>query len=87
MLQIYSTVHDYTLRKINSQACITKIYHEGKPLPVGTFVLKPNFSHVYFSDEHKLPRIGPHKILDRLSDVTYELLSKDGFTFHTHRTH
>ena len=49
---------------------ITKTYHEGKPLPLGTFALKRNFSHVHFSDKLKPLRIGPYKILDRLSDVT-----------------
>ena len=74
MLQIYSTVHDHKLRKINSQAYITKTYHEGKPLPLETPVLKRNFPHVHFSDKLKPLRIGPYKILDGLSDVTYELL-------------
>ena len=32
-------------------------------------------------------RIGPYKILDRLSDVTYELLAQDGSTSHVHRNH
>ena len=36
VLQIYSTVYENTLRKINSHAYITKTYHEGKPLPIGT---------------------------------------------------
>ena len=36
MLQIYSTVYENTLRKINSHAYITKTYHEAKPLPFGT---------------------------------------------------
>ena len=74
MLQIYSIVHNYTLKKLNSQAYITKTYREGKPLPLGTFVLKRNFTHVHFSDKLKPLRIGAYKILDRLSDVTYELL-------------
>ena len=34
MLQFYSIVHNYDLRKINSQAYITKTYQEGKPLPL-----------------------------------------------------
>ena len=38
MLQYYSTVYENTLRKINSHAYFTKTYHEGKPLPIGTFV-------------------------------------------------
>ena len=87
MLQIYSTVYYYTLKKLNSQAYITKTYHEGKPLHIGTFVLKRHFAHVHFSDKLKPLRIGPYKILDRLSDVTYELLAQDGSTLHVHRNH
>ena len=87
MLQIYSTVYENTLRKINSHAYITKTYHEGKPLPIGIFVLKRNFTHVHFSDKLKPLRIGPYKIIDRLSDVTYELLAQDGSTVHVHRNH
>ena len=73
--------------KINSHAYITKTYHEGKPLPIGTFVLKRNFTHVHFSDKLKPLRIGPYKIIDRLSEVTYELLLQDGSTIHVHRNH
>ena len=87
MLQIYSTVYENTSRKINSHAYITKTYHEGKPLPIGTFVLKRNFTHVHFSDKLKPFRIGPYKIIDRLSDVTNELLAQDGSTLHVHRNH
>ena len=87
MLQIYSTVYENTLRKINSHAYITKTYHEGKPLPIGTFVLKRIFTLVHFSDKLKPLRIGPYKILDRLSDVTYELLAQDDSTVHVHRNH
>ena len=58
MLQIYFIVHNYTLKKLNSQAYITKTYHEGKLLPLGTFVLKRNFTHVHFSDKLKPLRIG-----------------------------
>ena len=87
MLQNYSIVHNYTLKKVNSQAYITKTYYEGKPLPLGTFVLKRNFIHVYFSNKLKPPRIGPYKILDRFSHVTYQLLAQDGSTFHIHRNH
>ena len=63
MLQILSTVYENTLRKINSHAYITKTYHEGKPLPNGTFVPKRNFTHLHFSDKLKPPRIGPKKSL------------------------
>ena len=44
MLQRFSTVYEKTLKQINSHAFITKTYHEGKPLLIGTFVLKQNFS-------------------------------------------
>ena len=87
MLQNYSTVYENTLRKINSHAYITKTYHEGKPFLIGTFVLKRNFTHVHFSDKLKPLRIGPYKIIDRLSDVTYEQLAQDGSTIHVHRNH
>ena len=87
MLQIYSTVYENTLRTINSHAYITKTYHESKPLPYGSFVLKRNFTYVFFSDKPELLRIGPYKIVDRLSDVTCELLAQDGSTLHVHRNH
>ena len=61
--------------------------HSQKTLPIGTLLLKRNFSHVHFSDKLKLFRIGPYKILDRLSDVTYEFLSPDGSTIHVQRNH
>ena len=70
-----------------SHAYITKTYYESKPLPIGTFGLKRNFTHVHFSDKLKPLRIGPYKILDRLSDVTYALLAQDGSTVHVHRNH
>ena len=87
ILQIYSTVYYYTLKEINCHAYITKTYHEGKPLPIGTFVLKRHFAQVHFSDKLKLLRIGPYKYLDRIADVTYELLAQDGSTSHVHRNH
>ena len=52
---------------------------------LGTFVLKPNFTHVHFSDKPKPPRVGAFKILDRLSDVTYVRSSQDRTTFDIHR--
>ena len=54
MIQIHSKVYENTLKTIiNSHAYFRKTYHEGKPLPIGTFVLKRNFSHVHFSDKLK----------------------------------
>ena len=87
MLQIYSTVYENTLRKSIHTHTLQKTYHEGKPLPIGTFVLKRSFTHVHFSDILKPFRIGPYKNIERLSDVTYELLVHDGSTIHAHRNH
>ena len=87
MLQIYSTVYYYTPKKINSHVYVTKSYHDGKPFPIGTFVLKRHFAHVHISDKLKPLRIGPYKIRDRIADVTYELLAQDGSTSHVHRNH
>ena len=69
MLQFYSTVYENTLRKINSHAYITKTYHEGKPLPIGTFVLKRNFTHVHFSDKLNPFRLDHTKLL-----IDYQML-------------
>ena len=49
--------------------------------------MKQNFTHVHFSDKLNPLWIGPYKINDRLSDVTYELLAQDGPTIHVHRNH
>ena len=87
MLQIYSTVYYYTLKKLNSNVYITKTNHEGKPLLIGTFVFKRHFAHVHFSDKLKPLLIGPYKILDGKTDVTYELLAQDGSTLHVHKNH
>ena len=87
MLQFYSKVHNYALKKIYFQTYITKTYQGGKPLLLGTFVLKCNFTHVQFSDNLIPLRIGAYKVLDRLSDETYELQYQDGSTFHIQRNH
>ena len=72
---------------MNSHAYTTKTYHEVEPLPIGTFVPKRKLSHVHFSNKLKPLWIGPYKILDRLSDVTYELFSQNGSTVHVQRNH
>ena len=50
-------------------------------------VCTQTFAHVHFSDKLEPLRIGPYKFLDRLSDVTYELLAQVGSTLHVHRNH
>ena len=86
MIQIYHTVYENTKRKIISFAYFNKTY-KTRPLGIGTFVLKRNFLHVNFSDELKPLRIGPFKILNKISDITYEIVNQDGYTSHIHRNH
>ena len=87
MIQIYHTVYENTKRKINSYAYFNRTYHNPRPLDIGTFVLKRNFLHVHFSDKLKPLRIGPFKIINKLSDITYEIVNQDGYTSHIHRNH
>ena len=63
MLQIYSIVYNYTLKKINSHAYINRTYNEGKPLNFGTFVLKKNFQQVQYSDKLKPLKLVHIKLL------------------------
>ena len=87
MIQIYHTVYENTKRKINSYAYFNKTYHNPRPLDIGTFVLKRNFLHVHFSDKLKPLRIGPFKIINKISDITNEIVNQDGYTSHIHRNH
>ena len=87
MIQIYHTVFENTKRKINFYAYFNKIYHNPRPLDIGTFVLKRNFLHVHFSDKLKPLRIGPFKNINKISDITYEIVTRDGYTSHIHRNH
>ena len=56
-------------------------------MDIGTFVLKRNFPHVHFSDKLKPLRIGPFKIINKITDITYEIVNQDGYTSHIHRNH
>ena len=85
MIQIYHTVYENTRRKINSYAYFNKTYHNPRPFDIGTFVLKRNFLHVHFSDKLNPLRIGPFKIINKISDITYEIVNQDGYTSHIHR--
>ena len=87
MIQIYHTVYENSKRKINSFAYFNKTYNNPRPLNIGTFVLKRNFLHVHFSDKLKPLRNGPFKIINEISDITYEIVNQDGYTSHIHRNH
>ena len=87
MIQIYPTVYENTKRKIISFAYFNKTYNNPSSLDIGTFVLKTNFLHVHFSDKLKPLRIGPFKFIIKISYITYEIVSQDGYTSHNHRKH
>ena len=87
MIQIYHTVYENTKRKIKSFAYFTKTYNNPRPLDIGTFVLKRNSFHVHFSDKLKRLRSGPFKIINKISDNTYEIINQDGYSSHIHRNH
>ena len=87
MMQIYHTVYENTTRKINSFAYFNKTYHNPLPLDIGTFELKRILLHVHFSDKLKPLRIGSFKIINKISDITYEIVNQDGDTSHIHRNH
>ena len=87
MIHIYHTVYENTKRNINSFAYFNETCNNPRPLDIGTFVLKRNFIHVHFSDKLKPLRIGPFKIINKISDITYEIVNRDGYTSHIHRNH
>ena len=73
--------------KLTHTHILQKLTTKVNPFPLVLLFLKRNFTHVHFSDKLKPLRIGPYKILDRLSDVTYALLAQDGSIVHVHRNH
>ena len=40
-----------------------------------------------FPEKLKPLRIGPFKIINKISDITYEIVNQDGYTSHIHRNH
>ena len=58
-----------------------------KPLPLNSIVLHRNFGVVQFPDKLKPLRNGPFKLLNKPTEVTYELVTSDGKIIHTHRNH
>ena len=61
-----------------------KTYNYPRPIYIGIFVLNRNFLHVHFSDELKPLKIEPLKIINKISDITYEIVNQDGYTSHIH---
>ena len=57
-------------------------HNNPRPLDIGNFVLKRSFLHVHFSDKLKPLRIGPFQIINKMFDITYEIINQDGYTSH-----
>ena len=87
MIQIYHTVYGNTKRNINFFADFNKTYNNPRRLDIGTIVLKRNFLHVHFSEKLKPLRIRPFKIINQVSDITYETVNQDDYTSHIRRNH
>ena len=85
-LQIYSTVHSHIKNKLNFQTSTFGNTHL-KHLHLNTFVTHTSFKPVNFSNKLKFLHISPYENFRHYSDVTYELMAKDGSTIHTHRSH
>ena len=85
MLQIYSKVYQNALKKNSLAYTMQNSPNLDTSLPLNLFVLHRNFEVVQFSDELKPLRDGPFKIVNQPTEVTYEFLTQDGLTFHTHR--
>ena len=87
MIQIYHKVNENTKRKNISFAYFNETYYNPRPIDIGTFVLRRKYLHVNFSDKLKPLRIGPFKINNKISDITYEIVNQDDYTSHIHRNH
>ena len=48
---------------------------------------RKRFFHDIFSDKLKPLRIGSFKIINKTSDITYEIVNQNGYTSHIHRNH
>ena len=58
-----------------------------EPLTLSSLVSHRIFKPVQFFDKLKPNLSGPFKFIRKPTEVTYELLTRNGKTFHTHRNH
>ena len=56
-----------------------------KPFTLKSFVLRRYFKAVRFSDKLKHLQNGPSKIINKPTEVMYELLTQGGKTFNTYQ--
>ena len=88
MLQNFSNFYQYTLKNFNSRAyTMQNSPQDDKPLPLDSFVLHWNFKTLQISDKLKQLCDGHSKIVNMSTEITYEFLTQEEKTFHTHLTH
>ena len=87
MLQLYSKVYQYVLKKNSLAYTSQNSPNLFKPLPMNSVFLQRNLRAVQFSDILKPHRIAPVKFPNKPSEVTYELLTQDLKAFHRSRNH
>ena len=88
MLYIYSQQYLTVKERQDSQSAINQRLGKAYPLQEGTFVLHRNFkTNPKFSKKLQPLKIGPYKIIKKLTAVNYELISPKGETLISHRNH
>ena len=86
MLEIYSSVHKHIISRITPHSFISETrLHE--QIPLNSFVSEQNFENFQFSYKPRPLRIDPYDLNCHLSDVTFEIFSQDGSTFHIQQNH
>ena len=85
MLQIYSKVYQYALK--NNFPCIYKAKFTlfAKNITTIFICFTPKFEAVQFLDKLNQLRSGPFKIVNKPTEVTYEILTQNGRTIHTQK--
>ena len=58
-----------------------------RPLPLNSIVLHQNFKIFQFSDKQEQLRNSAFKILNKPTEIKYELRTQEGKTFHTQRNY
>ena len=88
MLQLHSRLDHFPLKK-NNFLCVhnANFNQSGVTITIEFISFTSNFEAVHFLDEQKPLRNGPFKNPHKLTEVTYERLTRDGETFQTHRNH
>ena len=87
MLELNFTVHCHLSMKLNSQKSTFETIHFKNTFFL-TILLSTPFLNLLNSPTNLNPSdLACTKLIQHLSDVTHELMTQGGSTFHTHRKH